>query len=139
MTYDPIFMLTVFKLKDQNYSLNNIVKSLKIRFNNDKKTPKKSIIGLWIKLYKKNLNLLDNKLSKLYSSFNNKKKKKCVDIDIITYILNLVRADPFIQRNNIKLLVLQKFNIKISLSKISIIYRKLKLTWKKHRKYCVKR
>ena len=46
-------MLTVFKLKDQNYSLNNIVKSLKIKFNNDEKTPKKSIIGLWIKLYKK--------------------------------------------------------------------------------------
>jgi len=138
MTYDPIFMLTVFKLKDKNYSLNNIVKHLKVEFNHEEKTPKKSIIGLWIKLYKKNLNLLNNKLLKLYGSINNKKKKKCADIDIMTYILNLVKADPFIQRSNIKLLVLQKFNIKISLSKISIIYRKLKLTWKKPRKYCVK-
>jgi len=64
------------------------------------------------------------------------KKKKCADIDIITYILNLVKADPFIERTNIKILVLQKINIKISLSKISIIYRKL--TWKKPRKYYIK-
>jgi len=48
MTYDPIFVLTVFKLKDQNYSLNNIVKYLKVVFNYDEKTPKKSIIGLSI-------------------------------------------------------------------------------------------
>jgi len=54
------------------------------------------------------------------------------------YVLNLVKADPFIQRNNIKLLVLQKFNVKILLTKISIIYCKLKLTWKKPKKYCVK-
>ena len=33
MTYDPIFMLTVFKLKYKNYSLNNIVKHLKVEFN----------------------------------------------------------------------------------------------------------
>jgi len=33
MTYDPIFMLTVFKLKDKNYILNNIVKYLKVVFN----------------------------------------------------------------------------------------------------------
>ena len=105
MTYDPFFMLKVFKLKDQNYSLNNIVKHLKVVFNHHEKTPKKSIIGLWIKLYKKNLNLLDNKLLKLYGNINNKKKKKFADIDIITYILNLVKADPFIQRSNIKLLV----------------------------------
>ena len=45
MTYDPIFMLTVFKLKDKNYSLNNIVKHLKVEFNHEEKTPKKSIIG----------------------------------------------------------------------------------------------
>ena len=54
------------------------------------------------------------------------------------YVLNLVKADSFIQKNNIKLLVLQKFNVKISLTKISIIYCKLKLTWKKSKKYCVK-
>ena len=58
MTYDPIFRLTVFKLKDKNYSLNNIVKHLKVEFNHEEKTPKKSIIGLWIKLYKKNLNFI---------------------------------------------------------------------------------
>jgi len=29
MTYDPILILTAFKLKDQNYSINNIVKTLK--------------------------------------------------------------------------------------------------------------
>jgi len=44
MTYDPIFMLIVFKLKDQNYSLNNIVKHLKVVFNHEGKTPNKSII-----------------------------------------------------------------------------------------------
>ena len=33
MTYGPIFMLTVFKLKDQNYSLNNIVKYLNYNFD----------------------------------------------------------------------------------------------------------
>jgi len=28
MTYDSIFILKVFELKDQNYSINNIVKTL---------------------------------------------------------------------------------------------------------------
>jgi len=46
MTYDPIFRLTVFKLKDKNYSLNNIVKHLKVVFNHEEKTAKKSIIRL---------------------------------------------------------------------------------------------
>ena len=138
MTYDPIFILTAFKLKDQNYSINNIVKTLKLRFSDKERTPKKSIVSLWIKLYKKYVNSLDNKLLKLYSRPNNNNKKRCADIDILMYVLNLVKADPFIQRNNIKLLVLQKFNVKISLTKISMIYRKLKLTWKKPKKYCVK-
>jgi len=53
MIYNLIFMVTLFKLKDKNYSLNNIVKHLKVVFNHEEKIYKKSIIGLEIKLYKK--------------------------------------------------------------------------------------
>ena len=55
MTYDPIFILTSLKLKDQNYSLNNIVKELKLIKTNEKKLIKNQFIGLLIKLYNKNL------------------------------------------------------------------------------------
>ena len=137
MTYDPIFILTSLKLKDQNYSLNNIVKELKLIKTNEGKTPKKSIIGLWIKLYNKNLNLLNIKLLGLYRRIKNN-EKKYVDFDILKYILDLVKLDPFIKRETIRYLVLQKFNIEISLNKITLIYRKLRLTWKKPKKYCVK-
>lgn len=137
MTYSAIFILNALKLKDQNYSLNKIVKELKLISNEYEKTPKKSIIALWIKLYKKNINLLDIKLSKLYSRIKNK-EEKYLNFDILQYILELVRSDPFIKRENIKYLVLNKFNIKVSLNKISFMYRKLKLTWKKPKKHCVK-
>ncbi len=100
MTYSAIFILNALKLKDQNYSLNKIVKELKLISNENEKTPKKSIIALWIKLYKKNINLLDSKLSKLYSRIKNK-EEKYLNFDILQYILELVRSDPFIKRENI--------------------------------------
>lgn len=136
MTYSSIFIINTLKLKDQNYSLNTIVKYLKNNFKEHGKTPKRSVISLWIKLYNKNLSLLDIKLSTLYSKIQKNNKK--IDFDLLNYIFELVRLDPFIERKTIIYLVFKKFNIKISLNKVSFIYRKLRLTWKKPRKYCVK-
>ena len=64
--------------------------------------------------------------------------KKYVDFNILKYILDLVKLDHFIKRETIRYLVLQKINIEISLNKITIIYRKLKLTWKKPKNIVLK-
>jgi transposase len=137
MTYSSIFIINTLKLKDKNYSLNRIVNYLKNNFKEHGKTPKRSVISLWIKLYNKNLSLLDIKLSNLYSKIK-RNNEKYINIDLLNYIFDLVKIDPFIERRKIIYLVSKKFNIKISLNKVSLIYRKLKLTWKKPRKYCVK-
>lgn len=137
MTYSSLLIMNAIQLKKENYSLNYIVKYLKINFKEFEKTPKRSIISLWFKLFNENIKLLDTKLSNIYNRNKNKNEKN-ISFDLLNYVYKLVKNDPFIERKTIINLVSKKFNIKITLNKVSSIYRKLKLTWKKPRKYCVK-
>ena len=46
-------------------------------------------------------------------------------------IKNLIYNNPFYSRYDIANIIEKKYNIKINLNTISLIYKKLNLTWKK--------
>jgi transposase len=69
--------------------------------------------------------------TKFYKIIKHKHRIRKITSNVITYILELIKNNSFIYLREIQLKIEQKFNIHISISRISIILKKNKITKKK--------
>jgi hypothetical protein len=93
----------------------------------------------WVKWFGNDMSkVCKTRINKQYIDSIIESKEKKFDLTIISDVLKLVNHDPFISRNDIKTSILNKHNIKLSDKKISLIFKKLKLTRKKAKCYIVK-
>jgi transposase len=93
----------------------------------------------WVKKYKNNLKLLNDRIiSNMKNNFNVDIKFNFNNQTIIEFIKNTIKINPFLTKKEMRLKIVKKFNIKISNKKLSLIYKKLKLTKKKVKKRIIK-
>jgi transposase len=89
----------------------------------------------WIKKYKDNLMQLNDRIiSNIKKNFNLDIKFDFNDDNIINFIKNTIKINPFLTKKEMRIKIINKFNIKISNKKLSLIYKKIKLTRKKVKK-----
>jgi transposase len=127
--YSPEIVMEAIDLYYKNISFNKISKKLKIS---------RQIISIWIKKYKYNFNFIIERIKKTKYEIDKYKTIKHLHIDVILFIKNLILIDPFIKKYDIINHVKNKFNIKITLNNITIIYKKLNLSFKKPKYFPIK-
>ena len=116
------------------YSFSKIERTLK-----EKNTgPTRQIIAEWCKHYLQNIDKYISRMNK--ECFNNLEKtiNKPENLNILKFIYSTIFNNSFITRYEISCLVYNKFKIKLNKNEITKIYRRLNLSFKKPRKYCIK-
>ena len=124
------------------YSFEIVLKALDLynMYNSYNKTA--SLLNLyrqtvtnWIKKYKFNLIKLNERIiANIKKNFNLDIKYDFNDVDILNFIKNTIKINPFLTKNEMKLKIFKKFNVKLSIKKLSFIYKKINLTRKKVKK-----
>jgi len=118
----------------QNYSFSKIEKILKV--NN--KGPTRQIISEWYKHYSYNIDKYITRMNKEHFKNLEKNINNFDNLNILNFIYNTIINNPYITRYEISCLVYNKFQIKLNKNSITKIYRRLNLSFKKPKKYCVK-
>lgn len=124
------------------YSLEIVLKALDFynKYNSYNKTAimlnmYRQTITNWIKKYRYNLiKLNDRVITNIKRKFNLDIKYDFNNIDILTFIKNTIKNTPFLTKNEMRLKIIKKFDIKLSNKKLSFIYKKINLTRKKVKK-----
>ena len=133
--YNTEIYIKAIQLKTiKNYSFSKIEKKLKI--NN--KGPTRQIISQWYKSYSLSIDKYISRLNRQKYKNLEKNINLSVKYKTLNFIFNLIKNNPFITRYEVSCLVYDQFKIKLNKNTISKIYRKLNLSFKKPRKYCVK-
>ena len=134
--YTIDIIIEAFSLYHNNKSFRLTSKILQQKYNY--KITRQSIMN-WIKIIKNNnSNFCNKRMTTEYCNSVIKSKQKKFKIDIINDVLKIINIDPFVTRNEIKITINQKHNIKLSDNNISSIFKQLNLTRKKPRQYIVK-
>lgn len=133
--YSKEIYIKAIKLRfADKYSFSKIERILKEKHTG----PTRQIISVWCKHYYNNIERYISRMNK--ESFNNLEKNinKPENFNILKFIYNTIFNNPFITRYEISCLVYDKFKIKLNKNEITKIYRRLNLSFKKPRKYCIK-
>ena len=134
--YTIDIVIEAFSLYHNNNSFKLTSKILQQKYNY--KITRQTIMN-WIKLIQNNNNKFCNKrMTADYYKSIILSKQKTFKIDIMNDILKIINIDPFVTRNEIKIAINEKHNIKLSDINLSSIFKKLNLTRKKPRQYIVK-
>jgi transposase len=134
--YNIEFVLEALSLYNQNKSFKKTSKLLKVKYNS--KISRQTIMN-WNKWMINDIDKICKKRMTIdYCNNIILSKQKKFNIEIINDIHKLISINPFITRNNVIDVIFKKFNIKLSQSSISSIFKKLNLTRKKPRNYIVK-
>lgn len=113
-------------LYNQNKSYNKTASLLKLY---------RQTVTNWIKKYKNNLTALNDRIiSNIKKNFNLDIKFDFNDDNILNFIKNTIKLNPFLTKNEMIIKIINKFNVKLSNKKLLLIYKKLKLTRKKVKK-----
>jgi len=122
---------TVINVID-NFNLNN---NISIRKYSKTVNIPHTTVSRWITRYKcKTGKLLD----RYKNSLLKKKENKFLNIEINKFVLNLVYINPFITRVEVRLEIINKFNIKYNVNKITKLYKFLRLSFKKPKNHVIK-
>lgn len=128
------------------YSFETVFKALDLYNQNKSFNKTASLLGLyrqtvtnWIKRYKNNLVKLNERIiSNIKKNFSLDIKFNFNNDNILNFIKNTIKDNPFLTKNEMRIKILNKFNVKLSNKKLSLIYKKINLTRKKVKKRVIK-
>jgi transposase len=134
--YTINIVLEALSLYNNNLSFRKTSKILQLKYKY--KITRQTIMN-WHKWMKNDLDKICKKrMTKKYCNNIILSKQKSFNLNILNDILKIIKIDPFITRNEIKITINKKYNIKLSDNSLSSIFKKLNLTRKKPRQYIVK-
>ena len=134
--YSPDIVYEALLLYNKNRSFKKTSKLLQIKYNN--KVTRQTIKN-WYKWYNEDIDKIAKKRMNIaYCNHIILSKEKSFNLELLNDINKIIEIDPFINRNDLKFIVNEKYNIKLSENSISSIFKKLRLTRKKPRQYVVK-
>ena len=124
--YSYQIVLNTLDLYDKYKSYNKTVSTLNLY---------RQTVTNWIKNIKNNLKLLNDRIvSYMKNNFNVNIKFNFNNESIIEFIKNTIKINPFLTKKEMIFKIINKFNVRISNKKLSLIYKKLKFTKKKLKK-----
>lgn len=127
--YDIITVLKTIDLYNQYKSYNKVAKITNLY---------RQTVTNWIKSYKFNLLKLNKRII-AYNYLNNLKHNfNIVNNNVLNFIKKFIYDNPFITKNEIKKIIKDEFNLKLSNKKIDKIFKQLNLSKKKPKKYIIK-
>ncbi len=133
--YTIDIVLEAISLYNNNMSIRKTSKFLQLKYKC--KITRQTVMN-WNNWMKNDLNKICKKrMTKKYCNDIILSKQKLFNLGILNDILKIIKIDPFITRNEIKITINKKYNIKLSDNSLSSIFKKLNLTRKKPRQsYC---
>jgi hypothetical protein len=127
--YSADIVFTAIKMIDDKLSFNKIGKLLNIS---------RQIVSIWNNKYKNHFDDFKNKFFNKIKNNNNNNNNKSYPINIINYIIRLIKINPHLNRKEIINNVKTNLNVKLNISDIRNIYKTAKIVKKKIRKLVAK-
>ena len=127
--YDVFTVLKTIDLYNQYKSYNKVAKINNLY---------RQTVTNWIKKYKFNLSKLNKRILSFKNHTSVKHNFNIINNNVLSFIDKIIYNNPFITKNDIKKIIKDEFNFKLSNKKINKIFKHLNLTKKKPKKYIVK-
>ena len=127
--YDIFTVLKTIDLYNQYKSYNKVANICNLY---------RQTVTNWIKTYNFNLLKLNKRILSFKNQTNIKHNFNIINDDILKFINKFVHDNPFISKNDVKKIIKDEFNFKLSNKKINKIFKHLNLTKKKPKKHMIK-
>jgi transposase len=134
------------------YNIETVLKAIDYKNNTNKSNRQiaklinvsRTTVNRWLKNYRFSLESLQSRIyrNKVYEQIKEIKKlkleKNISNLEIINFLIELLKQKPFLRKKEIVILLTNQFNIKFNINKVNLLILKLNYTYKKPRQYIVK-